>query len=190
MKKMSIGMLLFTLTLLTGACSQNPPQPAQETTQTAPKAPEPPAAPSARVELKPTQGNTTAGVLQSAPMGDGVHFSGTITGLPQGKHGFHIHETGDCSAPDASSAGGHFNPDGKQHGSPDAAEHHAGDLGNIEADATGSVTVNIHAGGLTLEAGRPNSVVGKSVIVHAAADDFKTQPTGNSGARLACGVIQ
>lgn len=146
--------------------------------------------PSAQVELKPTAGNQATGTLMLMGMGEGVHFSGTITGLPAGMHGFHIHETGDCSAPDASSAGGHFNPEGKPHGAPDAPEHHLGDLGNIEADASGNATVNVHMNGITLEAGQPNSIVGKAVIVHAAPDDFTTQPTGNAGARLACGVIQ
>jgi Cu-Zn family superoxide dismutase len=123
-------------------------------------------------------------------MGEGVHFTGTVTGLPPGQHGFHIHETGDCSAPDASSAGGHFNPTGAPHGAPSAAEHHAGDLGNIEANAEGQAEVNIHANGVSLEEAAPNSIKGKAVIVHAAADDLQTQPTGNAGARLACGVIQ
>ena len=122
------------------------------------------------------------------PMGEGVHFTGKITGLPPGPHGFHIHENGDCSAPDASSAGGHFNPAGVNHGRPDAEPHHAGDLGNIEADASGNAEVNIHVNGVTLAEGA-NSIKGKAVIVHAAADDYATQPTGNAGARLACGVI-
>ena len=122
-------------------------------------------------------------------MGDGVHFTGTVTGLPAGVHGFHIHETGDCSAPDGSSAGGHFNPTGAPHGGPQSAERHLGDLGNITADASGNAEVNIHAGGVTLGEGE-NAIMGKAIIVHAGADDLTTQPTGDAGARLACGVIQ
>ena len=141
------------------------------------------------VSLQPTQGNAAKGTVTVMPMGSGVHFRGTISGLAPGQHGFHIHEMGDCSAPDASSAGGHFNPDNKPHGAPNAPEHHAGYLGNITADASGNATVDIHADGLTLGSGA-NSVMGKAIIVHAGADDFKTQPTGNAGARLACGVIQ
>jgi Cu-Zn family superoxide dismutase len=179
--------LSFALAAISVGCSQQPTEPAQEATAPAPA---PPPAQTSRVELKPTQGNNAAGSIELAAMGEGVHLSGTITGLPAGTHGFHIHETGDCSAPDAASAGGHFNPDGKQHGAADAPEHHAGDLGNIEADASGNASVNIHANGITLEAGSANSIVGKAVIVHADDDDFKTQPTGNAGARLACGVIQ
>ena len=187
MRTLNVGVILFTLALLTGGCSQTPPQPAPET---AAQPEEPAAMSSAHVELKPTEGNQAAGMLELMAMGEGVHFSGTVTGLPAGMHGFHIHETGDCSAPDASSAGGHFNPEGKPHGAPDAAEHHLGDLGNIEADASGNATVNIHMNGITLEPGQPNSVMGKAIIVHAGTDDFTTQPTGNAGARLACGVIQ
>ena len=141
------------------------------------------------VTLKPTQGNNVNGTISVATMGTGVHFTGTVTGLTPGKHGFHIHETGDCSAPDATSAGGHFNPEGKAHGAPNAPEHHAGDLGNIEADSSGTAKVDIHGGGLTLGSDA-NSVMGKAIIVHAAEDDLKTQPTGNAGARVACGVIK
>jgi Cu-Zn family superoxide dismutase len=184
--QVSVAIALVVLALISGACTQTPPEPPQETTQQSSA----PAASGAKVELKATQGNNAAGTLELAAMGDGVHFMGTVTGLPAGAHGFHIHENGDCSAPDAASAGGHFNPDGKPHGAPTAAEHHAGDLGNIEADAGGSANVSIHAGGITLEPGQPNSILGKAVIVHAAPDDMTTQPTGNAGARLACGVIQ
>ncbi len=141
------------------------------------------------VNMQPTQGNTAKGTLTVMPMGSGIHFRGTLSGLAPGKHGFHIHETGDCSAPDAASAGGHFNPDNKPHGAPDAPEHHAGDLGNITADASGNATVDMHVNGLTLASGA-NSVIGKALIVHAAPDDLKTQPTGNAGARVACGVIR
>ncbi len=140
------------------------------------------------IELKPTQGSTVSGTLSVATMGKGVHFTGTISGLAPGKHGFHIHEKGDCSAPDGTSAGGHFNPDTKPHGAPDAAEHHAGDLGNIEAAADGTVKVNMHVNGLTLGT-ETNSAKGKAIIIHAGVDDFTTQPTGNAGARQACGVV-
>lgn len=182
--RLSASVSLLLLLVMATACGQPPPQETAEPAE--PAAPE-----DARVvvALQATEGNTASGTLEVAPMGDGVHFTGTVTGLPPGPHGFHIHETGDCSAPDAASAGGHFNPDGKSHGAPDAAEHHAGDLGNIEADASGNATVNIHASGVTLEEGT-HAVKGKAVIVHAAADDFTTQPTGDAGARLACGVIE
>ena len=111
-----------------------------------------------------------------------------ISGLKPGKHGLHIHEKGDCSAPDATSAGGHFNPDKKNHGAPDASEHHMGDLGNIEANAKGKAHLDRTVDFLTI-AEDPNSIAGKAVIVHAQEDDLKSQPVGNAGARVACGVI-
>ena len=140
------------------------------------------------IDVKPTQGSKVSGSVSVAPMGQGVHFRGTVSGLTPGKHGFHIHEKGDCSAPDGASAGGHFNPDQKAHGAPSATEHHAGDLGNIEAAADGTAKVDMHVNGVTLGT-ESNSIKGKAIIIHAGEDDFKTQPTGNAGARLACGVI-
>jgi len=142
----------------------------------------------ATATLQPTQGNTAKGEVSVAPMGKGVHFTGTVTGLTPGKHGFHVHENGDCSAPDGTSAGGHFNPEKKPHGAPDAADHHAGDLGNIEADPSGTAKVSIHSNDLSLGSGA-NSVMGKAIIVHANPDDF-SQPTGNAGGRVSCGVIK
>ena len=137
--------------------------------------------------LQPTQGNTVQGTVHfEKDMGE-MHVQVHVTGLTPGKHGFHIHETGDCSAPDASSAGGHFNPDAKPHGAPNAGEHHAGDLGNVEADSTGMAMADLHSTSLTLEG--PNSIIGKAVIVHGGEDDLKSQPAGNAGPRVACGVI-
>lgn len=105
-------------------------------------------------------------------------------------HGFHIHESGDCTAADFTSAGGHFNPTNAPHGGPDDAEHHAGDLGNIEIGEDGTGTLDLASSMLTLDAGATNSAVGKAVILHAGQDDLETQPTGDAGARLACGVVQ
>lgn len=138
--------------------------------------------------LQPTAGNDVRGTIKLMTMGNGIHFTGTVTGLKSGKHGFHVHENGDCSAPDASSAGGHFNPGKTAHGAPNALEHHAGDLGNIEADASGTAKVNIHIDGITLGTGA-TSILGKALIVHANPDDF-SQPSGNAGSRVACGVIK
>lgn len=145
------------------------------------------------IALVPTQGSSVSGAMMLMSMdgagGEGMHFSGVISGLSPGKHALHVHEQGDCSAADGSSASGHFNPSASPHGAPEAVVHHAGDLGNIEAGADGRAEVNIHASGLSLK-GAANSVTGRALIVHAAADDFTTQPAGNAGARLACGVIQ
>jgi Cu-Zn family superoxide dismutase len=137
--------------------------------------------------LEPTEGNQVSGTVRFVAEGNTVRVIAEITGLTPGKHGFHIHEKGDCSAPDGSSAGGHFNPTGMPHGSPDAEQHHVGDLGNLTADASGKATLDRAFAFLSLDG--ENSIVGRGLIVHAGADDLKTQPTGNAGARVACGVI-
>lgn len=141
--------------------------------------------------LKPTQGNQANGTVSFVQKGDRVLVDARIEGLAPGEHGFHIHEKGDCSAPDGTSAGGHFNPSAKPHGGPAAAEHHAGDFGNLVADAGGKaeLQLTLPAGQVVLDKNAPNSIIGKGIIVHADPDDYKTQPTGNSGKRLACGVI-
>ena len=123
-----------------------------------------------------------------AQKGEKVTVTAKLSGLTPGGHGFHIHEKGDCSAPDGMSAGGHFNPGGKPHGAPDSPDHHAGDMPMLQADASGNATLTADLSGASIGSGA-GDIVGKSVIVHKDADDYKTQPTGNSGARVACGVI-
>ena len=145
--------------------------------------------PSASTALQPTKGNKAAGSVTFTQQGDKVRVVANVTGLTPGLHGFHIHEKGDCSAPDAMSAGGHFNPHGKPHGDAHAAERHAGDLGNLSADKDGNARADLAVDGLSLAAGAANSVVGRSVVVHANPDDLKSQPAGNSGPRVACGVV-
>jgi Cu-Zn family superoxide dismutase len=171
--------------------SPQPPAPDQATgTPSTPPVAEAPPATGASVTLASTQGHTATGTLSVVTMGDGVHLTGSLQGLkPDAEFGFHIHETGDCSAPDAASAGGHFNPTGAQHGDPSGAAHHAGDMPNAKADAQGVAQVNQHVSGLSLGTGQPNDVLGKAVVVHEKADDYQSQPAGNSGARIACGVI-
>ncbi len=143
------------------------------------------------VNLAQASGSLVSGRLVLVPMGDGLHLRGEVGGLvPGSRHGFHIHEKGDCSAADASSAGGHFNPTGQPHGRAGQGAHHAGDADNLVADAKGVARVDAHLGGLSLGNGAANDVAGRAVIVHAAADDYTSQPAGNAGARVACGVIQ
>ena len=142
---------------------------------------------SAKAELKPTAGNSAAGTVTFTQKGDKVSVVANLSGLPPGPHGFHVHEKGDCSAPDGASAGGHFNPTGKAHGDPAAAEHHAGDMPHLVADSSGNATLNADLSPMSI--GGANDIVGKSVVVHKDPDDFKSQPAGNSGARIACGVI-
>ena len=122
----------------------------------------------------------------------GVSIKLDATGLPPGTHGFHIHAIGKCDPPDFKTAGGHLNPDGKQHGKDNPQGPHAGDMLNIEVAADGSVHTTVLAAGATLGDG-PNSVFhdgGTALVIHAGTDDYKTDPAGNSGARIACGVIE
>jgi Cu-Zn family superoxide dismutase len=148
-----------------------------------------PAGPVARTELKPTAGNSVTGWVQFEQLGSQVRVSAEIRGLrPNAEHGFHVHEKGDCSAADGMSAGGHFNPGGKAHAHHGQAERHAGDMPNLQADASGVARASWNTALLTVTAG-PASVIGRSVIVHRDADDYRSQPAGNSGPRLACGVI-
>lgn len=148
--------------------------------------------PIAVATLNPTQGSTANGTVSFVQKGDQVLVDARVDGLSPGLHGFHVHEKGDCSAPDATSAGGHFNPGAKQHGQPGQSEHHAGDFGNLNANAAGNASLKlaIPTQELTLAKNAPHSVVGRALIVHTDPDDFKTQPTGNSGKRLACGIIK
>jgi Cu-Zn family superoxide dismutase len=137
--------------------------------------------------LIPATGSQASGAVTFAKTPQGLRVIAQISNLAPGPHGFHIHEFGDCRAPDATSAGGHFNPGFTSHGAPDADTRHAGDLGNITADASGAAVMDVIIIGLHLDG--PESIIGRSVIVHADPDDLKTQPTGAAGARLACGVI-
>jgi Cu-Zn family superoxide dismutase len=144
----------------------------------------------ARAVLTATEGNAVTGDLRFDPVDGGVRITGQVSGLtPDARHGFHVHETGDCSAPDGTSAGGHFNPASTAHGRVGQGDHHVGDSDNLQADATGVATVDNRLEGATLGDGGASDIIGKAVIVHADADDYATQPTGNAGARLACGVI-
>lgn len=140
--------------------------------------------------LAPTSGSNVAGTITVTTVPDGVRFQGRLTGLQPGStHGFHIHEFGDCSAPDASSAGGHFNPTGVVHGDPVGMTHHAGDIANQVADAQGAVDVDATVHDVSLGTGTSDDVMGRALVVHRDADDYTSQPAGNSGPRVACGVI-
>lgn len=144
----------------------------------------------ARAVLSPTAGNTASGTLYFTQQGDRLLVSGEVHGLqPNSVHGFHVHEKGDCSSPDAMSAGGHYNPGKHAHGRYDQPEHHAGDLPSLHADAAGVAPVNFETRAFRVGSGE-HDVIGRSVVVHRDPDDFTSQPAGNSGPRLACGVIQ
>ena len=146
--------------------------------------------PRASATLEPTKGSAVRGTANFAEMGGKVRVVAKISGLkPNSEFGFHIHEVGDCSSGDGMSTKGHFNPYGKPHARAGMSERHAGDLPSLRSDASGNATVDTDVDVITVSPG-PASIVGKGLIVHAQADDYKTQPTGNAGARSACAVIR
>lgn len=172
--------------LAAGCAKEEAPAP-----ETAP-APEPAPEAAAPATAGATFASLDGGIKGTATFtetGAGVEIHVEVDGAPPGTHGFHIHQTGDCSAEDFTSAGGHFNPTGVPHGGPEDPERHAGDLGNIEIGEDGSGHLMLVSDQITVAAG-PTSVVGKAVILHADPDDLISQPTGAAGARLACGVIE
>jgi Cu-Zn family superoxide dismutase len=168
---MKTALLLLTTAALLAACASTP------------------GGPRATAQLQPTTGNATSGSVSFVQSGNKVVVSGEIRGLkPNAEHGFHVHEKGDCSSGDGMSAGGHFNPTGAPHGSHGMGMHHTGDLPSLKADASGVARFNFESGSLAVGSG-VTDVVGKGLIVHRDPDDYKTQPTGNAGPRLACAII-
>lgn len=142
-----------------------------------------------QVVLTAKTGSSVFGILDVAAVAEGVSITGTVRGFsPQTRHGMAVYEKGDCSAPDASSAGEHLNPAGVEHGDPARAPHHVGDLPNIDADANGVAVVNLVVKGVRLD-DSATGLLNRALIVRARADDFRTQPSGGAGPRVACGVI-
>jgi Cu-Zn family superoxide dismutase len=145
--------------------------------------------PMAMAMVTPTSGSKTIGTVHFQQLGDGsVEVKADLTGVPPGVHGFHVHDKGACED-NGNAAGGHFNPTGAPHAAPSADHHHAGDFGNVTADANGEVHSTFTTRAITV-ADTAESVVGHAVILHAKEDDLTTQPSGNAGARIGCGVIQ
>ena len=148
-----------------------------------------PSGPSATANLQPTKGNNASGTATFTQAGNGVRVVADVRGLNPGQeHGFHIHEVGDCSSGDGMSTKGHFNPQNKPHAHYSTPERHAGDMPALRADANGNAHLDTVLDVMTVNPG-PTSIVGRGLIVHAGSDDYKTQPTGNAGARVACGII-
>lgn len=172
------------------ACAHHEKQPAPAATPApvAEKVAEPPAPMAAQATLKAAKKQKVKGMIHFTEAGGKVKVEAMLEGLKPGPHGIHIHEIGDCSSADFKSAGGHLNPDHKEHGSPTAQPHHEGDLGNIVADKKGKATLTLEDADLSFTG--EHSIIGKAVVVHAGADDLKTSPAGNSGDRIACGVIE
>ena len=180
------SLLAVSLALVLSACASSMPGPASTSTLAATRS----TAQEATANLASASGSRVSGRLALMPMGDGVHLMGEVGGLsPGSSHGFHVHEKGDCSAADATSAGGHFNPAAQPHGRAGQGAHHAGDADNLMANASGVAKVDVHLRGVTLGGGAANDIAGRAVVVHAVADDYRSQPAGNAGARVACGVI-
>ena len=168
---MKTQLILLASAAFLGACASTPP------------------GPRASAQLQSTIGNPTSGSVSFVQSGNKVLISGEVRGLKRNaEHGFHVHEKGDCSSGDGMSTGGHFNPTGAPHGSHGAGAHHAGDLPSLKADASGVARFNFESAMIAVGSG-VTDVVGKGLIVHRDPDDYKTQPTGNAGPRLACAVI-
>lgn len=134
--------------------------------------------------VHPISNSGVSGTVQFEATSGGVSVSAELTGLEEGNHGFHIHQYGDCTAVNGTSAGGHFNPTGNEHSSPEAVNRHMGDMGNITADANGEASLNYTDGTITID-----QIIGRGIIVHAGEDDLTSQPSGAAGSRIACGVI-
>lgn len=134
--------------------------------------------------VNPTEGNDVAGWVTFTKEGNGVRVNGEFSGLAQGEHGFHIHQYGDCRAADGTSAGGHFNPAGNNHGARTDSVRHMGDMGNITAGSDGNATVDYVDSVIKMK-----HIIGRGIIIHGGQDDLSSQPSGAAGARMACGVI-
>lgn len=146
--------------------------------------------PSALAVLEPTQGNAARGAVDFVRKGGLVLVTANLSGLaPNSTHGIHIHENGDCTARDGSSAGAHFNPSASDHGGSTGSRRHGGDLGNLTADENGNVMATVEVDGGIAFGNGGDSIIGRGLVVHANADDLKSQPAGNSGGRIACGII-
>ena len=144
----------------------------------------------ASATLDSRSGSNVKGTVNFVSRGHDVLVNAKFSGLkPNAEHGFHVHEKGDCSAPDATSAGGHFNPDTKTHGMPGSGVSHAGDMPNIKSDANGNAVYSARLSGFAINNGS-NGILGRAVVVHRDPDDYKSQPAGNSGPRVACGLIK
>jgi Cu-Zn family superoxide dismutase len=183
-------LLVLGALMLVSACGENPEPTDEDTVRTDSARIEQPRPTEVSARLSPTEGSNASGTVTFTQEGNAVRVVANVSGVAPGMHGFHIHETGDCSAPDASSAGGHYNPMDAPHGAPENAadQRHMGDLGNLEvgADSTGTYQRN----DTVLSMRGANSILGKAVVLHAGQDDLTSQPSGAADSRMACGVIE
>lgn len=176
-------LVVSTFAASLAACASAPP----------PRKPEPVAqhrVQRAVANVAPASASLVSGRLSITAVDGGVRIEGELGGLGRGgTHAIHVHERGDCSAADGSSAGGHFNPAAVAHGRAGSGAHHLGDMDNLVANAAGVASVNLRLAGVTLGSGAANDILGRALVIHASADDYSSQPAGNSGARVGCGVI-
>jgi Cu-Zn family superoxide dismutase len=195
-----LGSVALVLVACGGSNQNTPPATPEATSNTALPTSDPstpadaaalPAAGSKTVEvtIQPKSNSSISGKATLVEVPDGVKVTLALANVPPGEHGAHVHEKGDCSAPDGSSAGGHFNPAGNPHALPAATPRHLGDLGNITVDANGKGTLEIVAPGANLKPNDPNSFLGRAIIIHEKKDDGG-QPSGNAGGRIGCGEIK
>lgn len=190
MKRFSLFILAIAMFIALSACNTDEPRTSEEDREVNLGVKE-----EEKVEIPVQLKNTEGAVVGTAVLSeesDGVHIAIDATHLPLGVHGFHIHEKGMCEEPDFESAGGHFNPEGKEHGFDNPKGPHAGDLPNIEVGEDGAVKTEVVADMVTLEKGKENSLLhegGTSLVIHADPDDYVSQPAGNAGERIVCGVI-
>lgn len=140
--------------------------------------------------LEPRSGSKVKGKATFTEHEGKVVMKLVVSGLTPGDHAIHLHDVGDCSAPDAMSAGGHWNPTAEKHGRWGRAPFHHGDIGNLYANRKGKAELTFETELWSIGTGKPADIIGRSVIIHAKVDDYATQPTGNAGERVACGVIQ
>ncbi len=180
LKKYSLSLLLVFFAI--GCAQQN-----QEPNETAEETVKPTTNSKAIAVLHATEGNDVSGTVTFESVDEGVQVKGEFEGLSQGKHGFHIHEYGDCSADDGTSAGGHYNPDETEHGSPTDDNRHMGDMGNLTVNDDGTATIDYVDPKISLNGA--DNIIGRGVIVHGGEDDLESQPSGAAGPRVACGVI-
>jgi len=178
----STAFCVVSTTLLLASCAPNSPSLESQRARLAD---------GTHVELRDAKGHTVGTLTLAVQSGGGVRFDGRLTDLPAGAHGVHIHEHGKCEGPDFASAGAHLNLSGKQHGPHNPQGSHEGDIGNLRIDPNGTTEVSLVADRVSILDG-PNSLLkpgGTSLVIHESPDDLKTDPSGNSGARIACGVI-
>lgn len=182
---------LVCLLSLLAACSSAPRQAPAPVAQPAPVMATVGTLARAQAALAPASASLVSGRLVLLSQPGGVRITGTLGGLqPNAQAAFHIHERGDCSAVDASSAGAHFNPLSQAHGRSGQGAHHLGDIDNLQANARGQAELDLQVPGVVLGGGAGNDILGRALVVHAQPDDYRSQPAGNAGVRVACGVIR